>query len=223
MPLQNRVDPFGEIHAVECARHVHGQPRRHPRPRHQDLLRRRWTTKAWIICSCEYKGTAARADGPQRARRQRRLDRTVLPRRGDGARRRPPALLLLPARGGEGIRRAASARPSASPSRRSPEIDARLHAERLASGGNADQRSTADGIASAARRRDGLRRRPGATPCASGRRCAWTFRGLWRAPCELGDARRSDAMRLITPPTTLAVLEGRLPAGLASDDPGRRR
>ena len=36
LPLQNRVDPFGEIHAVE-ARPVHGQPRRHPRPRQQDL------------------------------------------------------------------------------------------------------------------------------------------------------------------------------------------
>ena len=39
------------------------------------------------------QGHAARADGPQRTERQGRLDGAVLPRRGDGARRRAPALL----------------------------------------------------------------------------------------------------------------------------------
>ena len=36
MPLQNRVDPFGDIHAVPNARHVHRQSRHHPRSRHED-------------------------------------------------------------------------------------------------------------------------------------------------------------------------------------------
>ena len=119
MPLQNRVDPFGDIHAVEWRGMFTGNRGVIHDPDTKTLLRRRWSTKAWIICACEYKGKRRRSDGPQHAERQCRLDRAVLPRRGDRAGRRPSALLLLPARGGEGIRRAATARRSASPSQRS--------------------------------------------------------------------------------------------------------
>ena len=56
MPLQNRVDPFGAIHAVETRGLFTGNRGVIHDPATRTLLRRRWSTKAWIICACEYKG-----------------------------------------------------------------------------------------------------------------------------------------------------------------------
>ena len=56
MPLQNRVDPFGEIHAVDARGMFTGNRGIIHDPETKTLLRKRWTTKAWIVCSCEYKG-----------------------------------------------------------------------------------------------------------------------------------------------------------------------
>ena len=56
MPLQNRVDPFGNIHAVDARGLFTGNRGIIHDPETKTLLRKRWTTKAWIICSCEYKG-----------------------------------------------------------------------------------------------------------------------------------------------------------------------
>ena len=159
-----RRNPCGRM-----ARHVHGQSRRHPRPRHEDLAAGgAGATKAWIICACEYKGKRRQADGPQRAERQRRLDRAVLPRRGDGAGRRPPPLLLLPARAAKEFARCYGeafgvAKPKVG------EIDGRLHGERLASGGKPAtiDRRRHRGVAG---RRDGRGRRQRAR-CGERRRC----------------------------------------------------
>jgi hypothetical protein len=56
MPLQNRVDPFGDIHAVDARGLFTGNRGIIHDPATRTLLRRRWAAKAWIICSCEYKG-----------------------------------------------------------------------------------------------------------------------------------------------------------------------
>ena len=56
MPLQNRVDPFGDIHAVSARGLFTGNRGIIHDPATRTLLGRRWTTKAWIICACEYKG-----------------------------------------------------------------------------------------------------------------------------------------------------------------------
>jgi hypothetical protein len=56
MPLQNRVDPFGDIHAVDARGLFTGNRGIIHDPATKTLLKKRWTTKAWIICSCEYKG-----------------------------------------------------------------------------------------------------------------------------------------------------------------------
>jgi hypothetical protein len=56
MPLQNRVDPFGDIHAVDARGMFTGNRGIIHDPATKTLLRKRWTTKAWIVCSCEYKG-----------------------------------------------------------------------------------------------------------------------------------------------------------------------
>jgi hypothetical protein len=56
MPLQNRVDPFGELNAVPArglflgnrGGRIHDDDRR--------LTRRRWTSRAWICCRLAFKG-----------------------------------------------------------------------------------------------------------------------------------------------------------------------
>lgn len=56
MPLQNRVDPFGEIHAVASRGMFTGNRGVIHDPATKTLLNRRWTTKAWIICECDFRG-----------------------------------------------------------------------------------------------------------------------------------------------------------------------
>jgi hypothetical protein len=56
MPLQNRVTPFGEIVAIPQRGMFTGNRGIIHDPTTKTLLKRRWTTKAWLVCSCEYKG-----------------------------------------------------------------------------------------------------------------------------------------------------------------------
>lgn len=56
MPLQNRVTPFGEIVAISQRGLFTGNRGIIHNPTTKTLLNRRWTSKAWLICSCEYKG-----------------------------------------------------------------------------------------------------------------------------------------------------------------------
>lgn len=56
MPLCNRVDPFGTIHAAAARGLFTGNRGVIHDPDTKTLLRRRWTTKAWIVCRCEFRG-----------------------------------------------------------------------------------------------------------------------------------------------------------------------
>jgi len=56
MPLQNRVTPFGEIVAIAQRGLFTGNRGIIHDPATKTLLKRRWASKAWLICSCEYKG-----------------------------------------------------------------------------------------------------------------------------------------------------------------------
>lgn len=56
MPLQNRVDPSGDIHAHPARGLFTGNRGIIHDPEMRTLLRRRWTTRAWIICTCEFRG-----------------------------------------------------------------------------------------------------------------------------------------------------------------------
>ena len=56
MPLQNRVDPFGDIHAVAARGIFTGNRGVIHDPGTRTLLRRRWSSKAWIICACDFRG-----------------------------------------------------------------------------------------------------------------------------------------------------------------------
>lgn len=56
MPLQNRVDPGGLIEAVDARGMFTGNRGVIHDPDTKELLDRGWTTKAWIICDCGFKG-----------------------------------------------------------------------------------------------------------------------------------------------------------------------
>ncbi len=55
MPLQNRVDPFGQIHAVAERGMFTGNRGVIHDPAARTLAKRRWTTKAWIVCALRHK------------------------------------------------------------------------------------------------------------------------------------------------------------------------
>jgi hypothetical protein len=56
MPLQNRVTPFGDIVAIAQRGLFIGNRGIIHDPATRTLLRRRWTTKAWLVCLLHYKG-----------------------------------------------------------------------------------------------------------------------------------------------------------------------
>ena len=56
MPLQNRVTPFGEIVAVPERGLFTGNRGIIHDPATRTLLRRRWTSKAWICCTLDWRG-----------------------------------------------------------------------------------------------------------------------------------------------------------------------
>lgn len=56
MPLQNRVLPDGSIVAIPERGLFTGNRGIIHDPATRTLLPRRWTTKAWIICVCDFKG-----------------------------------------------------------------------------------------------------------------------------------------------------------------------
>jgi hypothetical protein len=55
-PLQNRVTPFGDVVAMSQRGLYIGNRGIIHDPATKTLLRRRWTTKAWLVCLLDYKG-----------------------------------------------------------------------------------------------------------------------------------------------------------------------
>lgn len=55
MPLQNRVDPAGELHAVTERGMFTGNRGAIHDPATKRLTGRRWATRAWIICLCDFR------------------------------------------------------------------------------------------------------------------------------------------------------------------------
>lgn len=202
MPLQNRVDPFGDIHAVAARGLFTGNRGVIHDPATKTLLKRRWTTKSWLICACDFQD------------RQREPMGRNLPGGRTGwtelffldevtalaAGHRPCFLCQR-----QKARAFASAFAAASgiAALRAPDIDARLHGERLASGGTMVELD-----------RDGLSLLPDGAfifdgrhdyAIRDGRALRWTFGGYDRAiPFEaLGEGE----MCIVTPAATLAVLD----------------
>jgi hypothetical protein len=55
-PLQNRVDPFGELHAAPMRGGLMGNRGGRLHRDDQTLGASRWKNKHWLICVCEFKG-----------------------------------------------------------------------------------------------------------------------------------------------------------------------
>ncbi|MCT7373903.1 hypothetical protein [Chelativorans salis] len=198
MPLQNRVDPFGAIHAVAARGLFTGNRGVIHDPATKTLLSRRWTTKAWIVCDCafgdrrrEVMGKNSRSGGASWTELFFLDEVTAL---AAGHRpcfycRREQALDFARCfAGGEGRATA-------------PEMDARLHRERRASGGAAvalelvqlpilPEGTMVESAGSAYALR-GARLLP------------WTFTG-YAAP--RGMTGLSGPFTLITPPSTVSAL-----------------
>ena len=127
MPLQNRVTPFGDIVAIPERGSFMGNRGIIHDPRSRTLLRRRWASKAWIICLCAYKGVRRRVMGGRSWTELFFLDEATALAAGH----RP---CFYCRREAAEAFRAAWARGNGGAKPRAPEMDEALHRERLDKG-----------------------------------------------------------------------------------------
>lgn len=191
MPLQNRVSPFGEIVATVHRGCFTGNRGIIHDPATKTLLNRRWSSKAWITCVCEFRGR-------RRAVMSRRswTELFFLDEATSFAAGHRPCFYCR--RADAEAFRAAWAKGSRRTKPSAPEMDAVLHAERL------------DGRAK--------RLHPLRMPVLNLPDCAmvtsggdsyliaknevwlWSFAGYSRASADLADAK------LLTPPSIVNAL-----------------
>ena len=207
MPLQNRVDPFGDIHAVPARGLFTGNRGIIHDPDTKTLLNRRWSLKAWIICLCAFKGRRREPkgrngpDGKAGWTELFFLDEVTALAAGHR-----PCFHCQRRRAKEFAGRFGEAFDIAEP--RAPEIDRRLHRERLAAGGKTVELD-----------RHGISKLPDGAVIFDGRHdyairdnraLRWSFDGYDQARSfeEFGP----HEMCVVTPATTIAVLsQGFLP------------
>lgn len=200
--MQNRVNPWGEICVSDARGTLTGNRGIIHDPETKALLKRRWNTKAWIICVCDFQG--------------RRRD--VMGRNGRNGRTGWTELFFLD----EVTALAAGHRPCFfcqreratefaerfGPALKAPQMDAILHRERLASGGKLVALPPAEVFLLP----DGVMVEHGELAFAvrSGQLFPWEFHGY--GP-RVKITSMSGGFRLITPVSTLAALrKGYLPA-----------
>ncbi|MBV5269638.1 MAG: hypothetical protein JZU55_06685 [Afipia sp.] len=191
MPLQNRVSPFGEIVATAHRGRFTGNRGIIHDPATKTLLNRRWSSKAWITCVCEFRGRRREVMGGRSWTELFFLDEAT----SFAAGHRP---CFYCRRAEAEAFRAAWAKGNRRDKPRAPEMDAVLHGERL------DRRAK--------------RLHPLRTPAldlpdgamvasggdsyliATGAAWLWSFAGYTRAPVDLSDAK------LLTPPSIVSAL-----------------
>ena len=207
MPLQNRVDPFGVLHAVSERGLFTGNRGIIHDPDTRTLMKKRWTLPAWIICEPDFGGRRRRPmgrnrpapapGGPDRAGWTELFFLDEVTALAAGHR---PCFHCRRERARDFVARFGAAVGIGEP--RAPMLDRRLHKERVASGGRAveiamrDLAGLPDGAMVAA---DGE-----AYAVRGGKALRWSFSGY-------GERRGFDALSgrhlvLLTPATTLAVL-----------------
>ncbi len=201
MPLQNRVDPFGDIHAVAARGLFTGNRGIIHDPATKTLLKRRWTLKAWIICLCDFQGRRREPMGRNRPGGKAGwtelffLDEVTALAAGHR-----PCFFCQRQRAKEFAGCFGEAFGIADP--KAPEIDARLHRERLASGGKMVGLD-----------RHGLEKLPDGAVIFDGKAVYvirdghalhWTFSGYDGVADYKAFA--SNEIFVVTPATTMAVL-----------------
>jgi hypothetical protein len=193
MPLQNRVTPFGDIVAIAQRGMFTGNRGIIHDPATRTLLKRRWSSKAWLICVCEFRGRRRAVMARQSWTELFFFDEAVALAAGHR-----PCFFCQRDRA-ESFRAAWSGgRGVASPS--AVAIDAVLHAERLDQGRKRLHALPAPvlSLPSGAMVASGSR----ALLIAGARAFEWTVLGYRR----LEDLPVIDG--LLTPPSTVAALAG---------------
>jgi len=201
MPLQNRVDPFGAIHAVPERGLFMGNRGIIHDPETKTLLKKRWALQAWIICVPALRDVRREPMGRNRPGGKAGWtelffldDVTAL------AAGHRPCFFCRRERATDFVDRFGRAFGVAEP--RAPMIDKRLHRERLASGGRPSTVTVPE-----------LRGLPDGTMIAhgdnayalrAGKARKWSFAG-YADPIAF-DRFAGSSLRLLTPATTIAVL-----------------
>jgi hypothetical protein len=200
MPLQNRVDPFGNIHAVPERGLLMGNRGIIHDPETK-TLRRMWATQAWIICVCQFRNVRREPmgrNGP--AGKAGWTELFFLDEVTALAAGHRPCFFCQRRRAEDFIRRFGQAFHVGEP--RAPMVDKRLHKQRLASGGKpptialADLSALPDGAM--------IARGNQAFALNGGKALRWSFAG-YGLPAGLEELA-SEALTVLTPATTLAVL-----------------
>ena len=194
MPLQNRVDPFGNIHAAAARGLFTGNRGVIHDPATRTLLSRRWTTKAWIICECDFRGRKREVMGRNAPSGNAGwtelffLDEVTALAAGHR-----PCFYCRRERAVEFARCFAAGQGRTTIS--APEMDAILHRERWASGGENGalewNAQLPDGAVAACNGTAFLK--------LNGRPMEWSFGG-WR------ETRWPEMPSLLTPPSTVEAL-----------------
>ena len=186
-PLCNRVDPFGELSATPARGGLMGNRGGRFHRDDQSLGRRRWVSRQWIACVCEFKNRSREVWGRGYTELFFLDEPTAL-----AAGHRP--CFECRRADAEAFRRAfdRKAPPSA------PEMDAALHAERLSG------RQKRIHVAAIEDLPDGaMIERDGAAFAVRGDRLApWSFQG-YGAPVK---RPRRGSVNLLTPPSIVAAL-----------------
>lgn len=186
MPLQNRVTPFGTIVAISQRGLFTGNRGIIHDPATRMLLKRRWASKAWLVCTCDYRGRRRDLMGQRSWTELFFLDEAVALAAGHRPCflcRRPAALRFRESWAVGNMRTEPSAKA----------MDAVLHAERT-------------GCRSAP---DALTALPDGTMVAQGDAAFLLLGGAawrWTAAAYRSSARMPDVDRLLTPASTIAAL-----------------
>ena len=182
MTLQNRVDPFGALHAVSARGDMLGnRGGRFHRP-DRTLGGRRWASRQWICCVPRFKGRRMPVWGPGYTQLFFLDELTAL---AAGHRpcfecRRADALAFQAAFGGGGMR--------------AGEMDRVLHEERMAGGREMACEALPDGAM--------MVREGDAFAVRGALLLPWSFAGY-----GAGVARASGQVRVLTPPSIIAALQ----------------
>ena len=206
MPLQNRVDPFGAIHAVPERGLFTGNRGIIHDPETKTLLKKRWALPAWIICVCQFRNVRREPMG-----RNRKSDDHLGGKAGWTelffldevtalAAGHRPCFFCQRERAKDFVGRFGDAFGIAEP--RAPQVDKRLHKERLASGGKPPMLTLEElaGLPDGAMVADG----DSAYALRAGEALHWSFAG-YGLPADLG-LLEGKQLALLTPATTLAIL-----------------